>query len=127
MVKKQGNEYQLVKIEKDKSFYQYEIVILDTVKLKKIKEAKIYQVTAENKSSMYGAFSYSGYLHKEAKGEIKANSSGGPRTIINVIFTDNTFVSLDVADDPIWFEAKKGMNVEIYECNNATFYKLLFD
>lgn len=106
--------------------------VYDLVSLKKgadkvIKYAKVHQVTREFNASLNGSFSYGTFFSIGAgSGRISGNASGGSKTIVNLVFTDNTSASIDVADDPIWLEAAAGMKVEYYKCGTCNIYKLIF-
>ncbi len=104
-----------------------------TVTMKKlpdkiIKYAKIRQVSDEFNASLYGCFGYNSFLSiSKGIGRVKGEASGGKRTVVNVVFTDNSSTSIEASEDPIWLEAKANMKVEHYKCGTYNIYKLLFD
>lgn len=114
LLEKRGNTYNIVSLKKGAD--------------KVIKYAKVHQVTREFNASLNGNFSYGTFFSIGAgSGRISGNASGGSKTIVNLVFTDNTSASIEVADDPIWLEAAAGMKVEYYKCGTCNIYKLIFN
>lgn len=106
----------------------YTMVSMYKVSDKTIKYAKIRQVSSEFNASLYGSFSYGTFLSiGGGRGNISGNASGGKRTLVNIVFTDNTSTSIEASEDPIWLEAAAGMKVEHYKCGTCNIYKLLFN
>lgn len=104
----------------------YELVTRRKVGYKEIKRVRVHEVFSEFKASLNGGFTYNSFLWSRGKGSINGNASGGSRTIINVIFTDNTSVTVNAADDPIWLDAEPGMTVAHYKYNSNDVYELQF-
>lgn len=106
----------------------YTAVTMKKVSDKIIKYAKIHQVSKDFNASLYGSFSYGTFLSiGGGSGSISGNASGGKRTLVNIVFTDNTSTSIEASEDPIWLEAAAGMKVEHYKCGTCNIYKLLFN
>lgn len=114
MIEKKGQVYSEVSIKK--------------ITQKKIKYAKIRQVSSEFIASLSGCFSYQTFLSVGAgKARVNGKSSGGTKTVVNIVFTDNSYACIEASDDPIWLEAAPDMMVEYYKCGTYNIYKLLFE
>ncbi len=112
----------------EKRGHSYTAVTMKKISDKIIKYAKIHQVSEDFNASLYGSFSYTSFLSiSKAIGRAKGEASGGKKTIVNVVFTDNTSASIEASEDPIWLEAAAGMKVEHYKCGTCNIYKLLFN
>ena len=96
-----------------------------------IKEAKVREIKKEYKGSLNGDFSYDSFWlgltgGGGGRGKISGSMSGGTKTVVNIIFENGTYASIDASDDPIWLETKKGMKVKHYKVRDTKLYKLCF-
>ncbi len=105
----------------------YTLVRLHKIADKVIKYASTREVSSAFSGEMSGSFSYGSFLAiGGGSGSISGQFSGGTKTVVNVVFTDNSSCSIDVSADPLWLEAQKGMNVEHYRAGTYNVYKLCF-
>ena len=99
-----------------------------------IKSVKVHEVKSETSASLNGDFSYNSFLALwkgigggigRSKGHISGSLQGGTKTIVNLIFENGTFASIEAAADPIWLDAMAGMKVKLYKLRNTKLYVLL--
>ena len=109
----------------------YELVTMKKVGVYTIKSCNVREINVEMSAQAdYSQKSFWAFAVVAGGGSSSANGSyrahGGPKTVVNVVFTNGMPASIVAADDPIWLEAKPGQKVEHYKVKDANIYKLLF-
>ena len=99
-----------------------------------IKSVKVREVKRETSASLNGDFSYDSFFALfegtgggggSANGKISGSMRGGTKTVVNLIFDNGTYASIEASDEPIWLEAEAGMKVKLYKLRNTKLYELI--
>jgi len=126
-------------VSKDKDFIYHvgKLYLVETITYKgtlTIKSATVHEVKTETSAALNGDFSYNGFLAfwkgigggiGKARGKISGSMRGGQKTVVNLIFDNGTYASIEASDEPIWLEAKTGMKVKLYKLRDAKLYELI--
>ena len=112
----------------ESSCAKYELATMKKIGTYVIKSCRVREINVEmNAQADYSQKSFYVFMvggKSSASGSYRAH--GGPKTVVNVVFTNGMTASIVAADDPIWLEAKPGQKVEHYKVKEANIYKLLF-
>jgi len=126
-------------VPKDKAFIYHvgQTYWVETISYKgtlTIKSVKVHEVKRETSASLNGDFSHDGFLalfkgtgggYGNANGKISGSMRGGTKTVVNLVFDNGTYASIEAADEPIWLDAEAGMKVKLYKLRDTKLYELI--